>query len=152
MNEVIQTLQSWWNNNVAFANTAGVTSTFIVFAYAYIGTKLKKKNNDITIDAKQSSDMVNQLTGKINELVTNNTDLNNKLKLLTDLVMAFANSTKITSEDKKALIDIYANIKADYKPIIKDTIENIKNTVADVIETVTEGTDYYEKFKKSIED
>ncbi len=152
--EVLEQLSNWWNNNVAVANTAGLATSLITLAFVYVSAKLKKKNNEITIDVKQSTDEVEKLALEIKELKEHEAKLIENVALLTDLLYTFANGTKIDEGVKRELSKVYGKIDTDGKPKVKELVEKVKNTVgnvaSDVIETIKEESNY-DKLKKSLE-
>lgn len=162
MENLLQTLTEWWNNNVAVANTAGITSMFIVLTYTYINTKLRKKQNAITIDVNQSSTEVNKLRNEVADLRKQEETLTERIALLTELLFVFANSTKINDTTKAQMAELYAKAK-DGKVVekVKETVVKVKEKVPeviqeikDVVETTKEAAqpveDLYNKLKESV--
>lgn len=144
MEDILKTLSDWWNNTVAVANTAGVTSVLIVLAYTYINTKLRKKQNAITIDVNQSSKEVSKLQEEVSQLRKQEETLTERIALLTELLFVFANSTKISETTKAQMAELYAKAK-DGKVIekVKESVvkvkEKVPKVVAEVVETVKEN-------------
>lgn len=149
MTELLETIQNWWNNNVAFANTTGTISMFSIIAFAVLNAKFKKKNHAITIDVNQSTNEVNALKNEVSGLKNELANTSNKINKLTDLLFTFANGTKIDADLKKDLAKIYANTTAESKPILEKAKEVIESTVEEVKEVVKE-TDIYEQIKSTI--
>lgn len=153
--ETLNLLGKWWNNGVAFANTTGLLNTLYILALAYLHSRTKKKNQDITIDVKQSSKETERLTQKVESQNNQIHELTDAVKLLTDLVFTFANSTKIEELAKKDLAKIYGQISTKDKTKVKEIVEKVKEAAETVTEKVVETVkekpvDIYEQIKNSI--
>lgn len=149
METMLQEITEWWNNNVAVANLSGVTSLLIVLAYTYFNTRLRRKQNEITIDVKQSTDEVGKLQSVVNEQKKDIQVLTERLAVLTEFLFVFANSTKINDTTKTRLAELYAKAKDG------NVIEKVKETVAKVVEktpeVIQEIQDVVEVAKKTAE-
>lgn len=162
MEEILRTIQEWWQNNVSVANLSGVLNTVYILALSYIAYRYKKRSNTITIDVNQSTQEVNRLQDKVVEQNNQIEVLNERLAALTELLFVFANSTKINDTTKAQLAELYAKAK-DGKVIekIKETvvkvvektpeaIREVKNVVDVAKETARPVEDIYQKLKESV--
>lgn len=162
MEEILRTIQEWWQNNVSVANLSGVLNTVYILALSYIAYRYKKRSNTITIDVNQSTQEVNRLQDKVVEQNNQIEVLNERLAALTELLFVFANSTKINDTTKAQLAELYAKAK-DGKVIekIKETvvkvvektpeaIREVKNVVDVAKETAKPVEDIYQKLKESV--
>ena len=153
METMLQEITEWWNNNVAVANTAGITSMLIVLAYTYVNTKLRRKQNAITIDVKQSTDEVGKLQVVVNEQKKDIQVLTERLAVLTELLFVFANSTKINDTTKTRLAELYAKAK-DGTVIerVKETIVKVQERVPEVIEEIKDVVETTKEAAQPVED
>lgn len=133
MEEILRTIQEWWQNNVSVANLSGVLNTVYILALSYIAYRYKKRSNTITIDVNQSTQEVNRLQDKVDDQNKHIEVLNERLAVLTELLFVFANSTKINDTTKAQLAELYAKAKDG------NVIEKIKETVVKVVEKTPEA-------------
>lgn len=153
MENLLQTLTEWWNNNVAVANTAGITSMFIVLAYTYVNSKLRKRQNAITIDVNQSSEEVGKLRNEVSELRKQEETLTERIALLTELLFVFANSTKISDTTKAQMAELYAKAK-DGRMIekVKEKVVKVKEKVPEVIQEIKDVVEVTKENGEPIEE
>ena len=149
MEEILRTIQEWWQSNVSLANLSGLLNTLYIFALSYIALRYKKRTNTITIDVNQSTQEVNRLQDKVVEQNKHIEVLSERLAVLTELLFVFANSTKINDTTKAQLAELYAKAKDG------NVIEKVKETVTKVVEktpeVIQEIQDVVEVAKKTAE-
>ena len=153
MEEILRTIQEWWQSNVSLANLSGLLNTLYIFALSYIALRYKKRTNTITIDVNQSTQEVNRLQNKVDDQNKHIEVLNERLAVLTELLFVFANSTKINDTTKAQLAELYAKAK-DGKVIekIKETVVKVVEKTPEAIEQVKDIVDAAKETAKPVED
>lgn len=153
MEEILRTIQEWWQNNVSVANLSGVLNTVYILALSYIAYRYKKRSNTITIDVNQSTQEVNRLQDKVVEQNKHIEVLNERLAVLTELLFVFANSTKINDTTKTRLAELYAKAK-DGTVIerVKETIVKVQERVPEVIEEIKDVVETTKEAAQPVED
>lgn len=153
MEEILRTIQEWWQNNVSVANLSGVLNTVYILALSYFAYRYKKRSNTITIDVNQSTQEVNRLQDKVVEQNNQIEVLNERLAVLTELLFVFANSTKINDTTKAQLAELYAKAK-DGKVIekIKETVVKVVEKTPEAIREVKNVVDVAKEAAKPVED
>lgn len=153
MEEILRTIQEWWQSNVSLANFSGLLNTLYIFALSYIALRYKKRTNTITIDVNQSTREVNRLQDKVVEQNKHIEVLNERLAVLTELLFVFANSTKINDTTKAQLAELYAKAK-DGTVIerVKETIVKVQERVPEVIEEIKDVVETTKEAAQPVED
>lgn len=153
MEEILRTIQEWWQNNVSVANLSGVLNTVYILALSYFAHRYKKRSNTITIDVNQSTQEVNRLQDKVVEQNKHIEVLNERLAVLTELLFVFANSTKINDTTKAQLAELYAKAK-DGTVIerVKETIVKVQERVPEVIEEIKDVVETTKEAAQPVED
>lgn len=153
MSEAIEQLQSWYNNNLAFANTSGLMSALFVFVLGVMSRKAKANENAVRIDVGAATEEMKQLMSVVGKLVDNQKQAEESINKLSNMIMIGFNGTKVPESVKLALNKEYASISEQYDRVKKSTdtfidkvVDESKEIIADL---APETQDMYSRLKKS---
>lgn len=158
---MLEQVQSWYNSNVAIANTGGIFSAVITIALSYFLSKAKQDETATKIVVSSNTEQVESLNSSVNQIATNLNQINLNEQLLADMLVTFARNTKISQSSIDRIIDLYSNVHTttinvtnQMQTVAQTAIAETKQVIATnqpQVETIiSEGKSIFDQLTKDI--
>jgi len=148
VDQLLNDVQNYWNNSLAFGNTIGIVSP--VVALAAIKYAIESKNKEQTVKIN-----ISDATDKMDHVVDNQNQLNGSVQAIADMVMTAFVDTKIPTETKTRLLELYKSVQTNViettrgtKKAVETFTEIIDQAKEQATEIVKESTSIFDELTK----